>query len=72
MSTDLFAIMVSLNFYLHVLIHYYFTTSHVIYFIIVFVCRALQPPDTDRRPFLGFCTMRASRWPAWLEVLKEA
>jgi hypothetical protein len=25
---------------------------HLIYFIIVFVCRALRPPNTDRRPFL--------------------
>jgi hypothetical protein len=37
----LFAVMVLLNFYLHVLIHYYFTASHLIYFIIIFVCRAL-------------------------------
>jgi hypothetical protein len=39
-STDLFAVMVLLNFYLHVLIHYYFTASFDI-FIIVFVCMAL-------------------------------
>jgi hypothetical protein len=25
---------------------------HLIYFIIVFICRALRPPDTNRRPFL--------------------
>jgi hypothetical protein len=62
-STDLFVAMVLLNFYLHVIIYYYFTASHLIYFIIVFVCRAFQPPDTDRRLFLGLCTTRASRWP---------
>jgi hypothetical protein len=64
-SAVLFMIMVLHNFYLYVLIHYYFITSHLIYFIIVFVCRALQPPNTDRRPFLGLCTMRANR--RWLE-----
>jgi hypothetical protein len=63
MSADLFAVMILLNFYLHVLNHYYFTTSHLIYFIVVFVCMALWPPDTDRRHSLGFCTTRASRWP---------
>jgi hypothetical protein len=26
---------------------------HLIYFIIVFVCRTLWPPDTDRKPFLS-------------------
>jgi hypothetical protein len=58
------AVMVLLNFYLHTLIHYYFIASHLIYFIIVFICRALSPPDTDMRPFLRLCTMRASRrWP---------
>jgi hypothetical protein len=31
-STDLFAVMVLLNFYLHVLIHYYFTTSFDIFY----------------------------------------
>jgi hypothetical protein len=25
---------------------------HLIYFIVVFVCKALRPPDIDRRPFL--------------------
>jgi hypothetical protein len=40
-STDLYAIMVLLNFYLHVSIHYYFIDSHLIYFIVIFVCRAL-------------------------------
>jgi hypothetical protein len=60
-SAVLFMVMVLLNFYLHVLIHYYFITSHLLYFIIFFVCRALQPPNTDRRPFLGLCTMRANR-----------
>jgi hypothetical protein len=32
MSADLFAIMVLLNFYLHVLIHYYFTASFDIFY----------------------------------------
>jgi hypothetical protein len=40
MSTDLFAVIVLPNFYLHVLIHYYFIASYLIYFIIVFVCSA--------------------------------
>jgi hypothetical protein len=63
-STDLLAVMVLLNFYLHALIHYYFIASHLTYFIIVFVCRALRPPDTDMRPFLGLCMTRDSRrWP---------
>jgi hypothetical protein len=36
---------------------------HLIYFIIVFVCRALRPPDIDRRPFLRLWTTRSSsRW----------
>jgi hypothetical protein len=63
MSADLFAVMVLHNFYLLALIHYYFTASHLIYFSIVFVCRALQPLDTDRMPFLGLCMTRANRWP---------
>jgi hypothetical protein len=29
----------------------------LIYFIIVFVYRALHPPDSDRRPFLRLYTM---------------
>jgi hypothetical protein len=32
MSADLFAVMVLLNFYLHVLIHYYFTASFYIFY----------------------------------------
>jgi hypothetical protein len=64
-STNLFVIMVLLNFYLHVLIHYYVIASQLIYFIIVFVCRPLRPPDTNRRNFLGLCMTRASR--RWLE-----
>jgi hypothetical protein len=49
---------------------------HLIYFIVVFVCRALWPPDTDRRPCLRLSTMRAcSRWPehgvAQQEALEE-
>jgi hypothetical protein len=60
-SADLFVIMVLLNFYLHVLIHYYFNASFDM-FIIVFVCRALRP--SDRRPFLRLWTMRArNMWP---------
>jgi hypothetical protein len=47
MFADLFAVIVLLNFYLHILIHYYFTASHLIYFIIVFIYRALRPPDAD-------------------------
>jgi hypothetical protein len=38
MSADLFAVKVLLNFYLHVLIHYYFTTS----FDIFYRCFCLQ------------------------------
>jgi hypothetical protein len=37
-STDLFAVMVLLNFYLHILIHYYFTAS----FDIFYYCFCLQ------------------------------
>jgi hypothetical protein len=59
-SANLFAVMVLLNFYLHVFIHYYFIASHLIYFIVVFVCKALRRPNTDRRPSLGF----ARRGPA--------
>jgi hypothetical protein len=46
-SADLFAVMVLLNFYLHILIHYYFTALLDIFYY-YFVCRALQPPNTDR------------------------
>jgi hypothetical protein len=67
-SVDLFVVMVLLNFYLYVLIHYYFIGSHLIYFIIIFYCMVLRPPDTDRRPFLGLCMTRASR--RWPEVAK--
>jgi hypothetical protein len=31
-SADLFAVMVLLNFYLHILIHYYFTSSFDIFY----------------------------------------
>jgi hypothetical protein len=64
-SADLFAVMILLNFYVYVLIYYYFIASHLIYFIVVFVCRALRPPNTDRRPFLGLSTTRFSR--RWLK-----
>jgi hypothetical protein len=50
-SADLFAVMV---------LHKFFYTSsfiinlllYLIYFVIVFVCRTLWHPNTDRRPFL--------------------
>jgi hypothetical protein len=50
-SADLFAVMVLLNIYLHVIIHYYFTASFDIFYR-YFVCKAFRPPDTDRRPLL--------------------
>jgi hypothetical protein len=63
-SADLFVVLVLHNFYLHVIIHYYFIASHLIYFIVVFICRALRPLDTDKMPFFGLCMMRPSRrWP---------
>jgi hypothetical protein len=43
MSVDLFTVIVLLNFYLFVLIHYYFTASFDIFYH-CFVCRALEPP----------------------------
>jgi hypothetical protein len=56
--------MILLNFYLHVIIHYYFIASHLIYFIVVFIYMTLQPPDTDMMPFLRLCTTRPNRrWP---------
>jgi hypothetical protein len=64
MFANLLALMILLNFYLHVLIHYYFIASYLIYFIVAFVCSALWPPETDRRPFLGLCMTGVSRrWP---------
>jgi flagellar biosynthesis protein FliP len=47
-SVDLFAVMIFIymsSFIITLLLH-------LIYFVIVFVCRVLWPPDTDRRPFL--------------------
>jgi hypothetical protein len=52
MSADLFAVMVLLNFYLHVLIHYYFVASFNIFYC-CFCLQALRSPDIDRRTFLG-------------------
>jgi hypothetical protein len=54
MSADFFAVMVLLNFYLHVLIHYYIIASHLIYFIVVFVCRALHLPTPTGHLSWGF------------------
>jgi hypothetical protein len=44
---------------------------YLIYFIIIFVCRALRPPDIDRRPFLRLCTTRVSRSWAELEAAQQ-
>jgi hypothetical protein len=51
MSADLFAVMVLLNF---VCMSSFIITLllHLIYFIVVFICRALRPPDINRRLFL--------------------
>jgi hypothetical protein len=43
-STNLFAVMVLLNFYLHVLIHYFFTTP----FDIFYYCFCLQSTSASR------------------------
>jgi hypothetical protein len=43
-SADLFAVMVLLNFYLHILIHYYFTAS----FDIFYHCFCLQGTSASR------------------------
>jgi hypothetical protein len=51
-STDMFVVMILLNFYLHILIHYYFTTS----FDIFYHCFCLQGTSTSRHQqeaFLG-------------------
>jgi hypothetical protein len=40
----------------------------LIYFIFIFVCRAPQPADTDRRPLLRLSMAWAGRrWLVWLE-----
>jgi hypothetical protein len=45
---------------------------HLIYFITVFVCRALRPPDNDKRSFLRLWTTRAnSRWPELRETQQQ-
>jgi hypothetical protein len=44
MSADLFAVMVLLNFYLHILIHYYFTAL----FDIFYCCFCLQGTSASR------------------------
>jgi hypothetical protein len=49
-SADLFAVIILLNFYLHIPIHYYFTASHLIYFIVVFY---LQGTSASRHPTGG-------------------
>jgi hypothetical protein len=54
MSADFFAVMVLLNFYLHVLIHYYIIASHLIYFIVVFVSKALHLPTPTGHLSWGF------------------
>jgi hypothetical protein len=51
MSANLFVVMVLLNFYLHVLIHYSLLL-HLIYFIVILFAGHFGPPDTDRRPLL--------------------
>jgi hypothetical protein len=58
-SAEFFAVMVLLNFYLQMSL--FIITSHLIYFIIVFVCRALRPPNSDRRPLLRLCMIGTSR-----------
>jgi hypothetical protein len=55
-STNLFAVMVLLNFYLHVLIHYYFTAS----FDIFYHCFCLQDTSSSRH-----------RQEAFLEALND-
>jgi hypothetical protein len=49
-STDLFAVMVLLNFYLHVLIYYYFTAS----FDIFYRCFCLQGTSASRHRHEAF------------------
>jgi hypothetical protein len=49
-SADLFAVMVSLNFYLHVLIHYYFTIS----FDIFYHCFCLQGTSASQHRHEAF------------------
>jgi hypothetical protein len=66
MSTDLFAVIVLPNFYLHVLIHYYFIASYLIYFIIVFVCSAFLGALDDE----GQLEM-VGAWPEVPETPKE-
>jgi hypothetical protein len=56
MSADLFAVIVLLNFYLHVLIHYYFTVS----FDIFYRCFCLQGTLASRH-----------RQEAFLEALND-
>jgi hypothetical protein len=55
-SADLFAVMVLLNFYLYVLIHYYFTTS----FDIFYLCFCLHGTSASRH-----------RQEAFLEALND-
>jgi hypothetical protein len=55
-SADLFAVMILLNFYLHILIHYYFTAS----FDIFYHCFCLQGTSASRH-----------RQEAFLEALND-
>jgi hypothetical protein len=71
-SADLFAIMVLLKFYLHVLIHYYFTAS----FDIFYHCFCLQGTSASRHRQEAFLEalkeegqqQMTGAWPAWAEV----
>jgi hypothetical protein len=71
-SADLFAVMILLNFYLHVLIHYYFTTSFDIFYC--YFC--LQGTSAFRHRQMAFLEalnnegqqQMAGAWPAWPEV----
>jgi hypothetical protein len=71
-SADLFAVMVLLNFYLHVLIHYYFTAS----FDIFYHCFCLKCPLASRQRQEAFLKalndkghqQMAGAWMTWPEV----
>jgi hypothetical protein len=72
-SADLYAVMILLNFYLHVLIHYYFIASHLIYFIIVFCWQGNSASRHRWKAFLGALhdegqQEMATTWPRWLKV----
>jgi hypothetical protein len=62
MSTELFAVMVYLIF-IYMSSFIITLLLHLMYFIVIFICRALLHLDTDKRSYLRLCTMRASsRW----------